>query len=195
MDVRRLSVAVIDANQVRAAILVEGLRAAGIEDVFVIGETTHLLKRLVDLNPDVVIIDLANPSRDALDAMLQVSRVVERPVAMFVDQSDSAMIEAAVDAGVSAYIVDGLKKERVKPIVDMAISRFNAFARLQAELKAAKTELADRKIIEKAKGILMKQKGLNEADAYAAMRTKAMKDSIKLADLAKSIVTAADLLG
>lgn len=195
MEPRRLSVAVIDANQVRAAILVEGLRAAGIEDVFVIGETAHLLKRLVDLNPDVVIIDLASPSRDTLDAMLQVSRVVERPVAMFVDQSDTAMIEAAVDAGVSAYIVDGLKKERVKPIVDMAISRFNAFARLQAELKAAKSELADRKVIEKAKGILMKQKGLNEAEAYALMRTKAMKDSIKLVDLAKSIVTAADLLG
>jgi two-component system, response regulator / RNA-binding antiterminator len=195
MESRRLSVAVIDANQVRAAILVEGLRAAGIEDVFVIGETAHLLKRLVDLNPDVVIIDLASPSRDTLDAMLQVSRVVERPVAMFVDQSDTAMIEAAVDAGVSAYIVDGLKKERVKPIVDMAISRFNAFARLQAELKAAKSELADRKVIEKAKGILMKQKGLNEAEAYALMRTKAMKDSIKLVDLAKSIVTAADLLG
>jgi response regulator NasT len=195
METRRLSVAVIDENQVRSAILVEGLRAAGIEDVFVIAETAHLLKRLVDLNPDVVIIDLANPSRDALDAMLQVSRVVERPVAMFVDQSDTAMIEAAVDAGVSAYIVDGLKKERVKPIVDMAISRFNAFARLQAELKAARTELADRKVIEKAKGILMKQKGLNEAEAYALMRTKAMKDSIKLVDLAKSIVTAADLLG
>src|SRR6516225_4970167 len=112
-------VAVVDDNSVRAAILVDGLREAGVADVVVIPTTVSLVRRLADIDPDVVIIDLANPSRDVLEQMFQVSRVVSRPVAMFVDHSDETMIRAAVDAGVSAYIVDGLRKERVKPIVDI----------------------------------------------------------------------------
>lgn len=111
----KLSVAVIDENSVRAAILVEGLQAAGVGTVTVIAERNFLLRRVAELNPDVVIIDLENPSRDVLEQMFQVSRVVQRPVAMFVDQSDSASIQASVDAGVSAYIVDGLRKERIRP--------------------------------------------------------------------------------
>src|SRR3546814_661560 len=128
-----LKVAVIDENHVRAAILEDGLRMAGYSEVTVISEMTSLLRRLVDLEPDVVIIDLENPSRDVLEQMFQVSRVVARPVAMFVDQSDTAMTEAAIDAGVSAYLVDGLKKERVKSIVDMAIRRYKVFSRMSGE--------------------------------------------------------------
>ncbi len=190
-----LSVAVIDANLVRAAILEDGLRAAGITSVTVICETANLLKKLVSLDPDVVIIDLEDPSRDVLEQMFQVSRLVQRPVAMFVDQSDGAMIQAAVDAGVSAYVVDGLKKERVKAIVDMAISRFNAFGRLTRELEQAKSELADRKIIERAKGILMKSRNLGEEEAYALLRKTAMRETRKLVEIARSVVTAAGLLG
>src|SRR5208337_3417319 len=107
-----------------------GLREAGYADIMRINETAALLKQLDALDPDVVLIDLENPSRDTLENMFTISRAVRRPVAMFVDQSDAAMIEAAVDAGVSAYIVDGLRKERVKAILNMAISRFNAFERL-----------------------------------------------------------------
>ena len=194
MSAKSFSVAIIDANQVRAAILEDGLRTSGVDSVTIIREGTNLLRRLVDLDPDVVIIDLENPSRDELEQMFQVSRVVARPVAMFVDRSDTAMIEAAVDAGVSAYIVDGLKRERVKAIVDMAISRFNAFARLQGELDAARSDLADRKIIDRAKGILMSSRNLSEADAYDLLRKTAMSQNRKMADIAHSVVIAAGLL-
>lgn len=194
MSVKSFSVAIIDANHVRAAILEEGLRTSGVDSVTVIREGTNLLRRLVDLDPDVVIIDLENPSRDELEQMFQVSRVVARPVAMFVDRSDTAMIEAAVDAGVSAYIVDGLKRERVKAIVDMAISRFNAFSRLQSELEEARSDLADRKIIERAKGILMSARNLSEADAYDLLRKTAMSQNRKMAEIAHSVVIAAGLL-
>ncbi|WP_181699469.1 ANTAR domain-containing response regulator [Chthonobacter albigriseus] len=188
-------VAVIDDNQVRAAILEDGLRAAGAVEITVLTGMANLLKRLVALDPDVVIIDLENPSRDVLEQMFQVSRVVSRPVAMFVDQSDAQMIEAAVDAGVSAYVVDGLKKERIKAIVDMAISRFNAFSKLKRELDEAKSELAERKLIERAKGILMKHRGLSEAEAHAALRKTAMNENKRMAEIAQSVITAASLLG
>ena len=187
-------VAVVDDNSVRAAILVDGLREARVADVVVIPTTVSLVRRLADIDPDVVIIDLANPSRDVLEQMFQVSRVVSRPVAMFVDHSDETMIRAAVDAGVSAYIVDGLRKERVKPIVDMAISRFDAFDRLQRELAAAKNELAARKLIDRAKGILMQTHGISEDDAYGRLRQTAMNEKRKIADIAQSLITAAALL-
>ncbi|MFN4281323.1 MAG: ANTAR domain-containing response regulator [Alphaproteobacteria bacterium] len=194
MSDKRLSIAIIDENQLRAAILEDGLRASGVETVTVIRDRVNLLRKLVMIDPDVVIIDLENPSRDELEQMFQVSRVVARPVAMFVDQSDSAMIEAAVDAGVSAYVVDGLKGERIKAVVDMAISRFNAFSRLQGELEQARSELADRKVIDQAKGILMKSKGLSEQEAYELMRKTAMNQNRKLAEIAQSVVIAAGLL-
>src|SRR6187397_2447485 len=152
-------IVIVDKNPIRAAILEDGLREAGHVQVVRIAETSHLLARIYAVDPDVILIDLENPSRDVLEQMFQVSRAVQRPVAMFVDQSDSASIEASVDAGVSAYIVDGLKKERVKHILDLCISRFNAFARLQGELDRAKSELEARKVIDRAKGILMKIKG------------------------------------
>jgi response regulator NasT len=193
MTKSRLTIAVVDLSRARAAIVEEGLRAAGVDRVVVIADTGDLLQRLAEVNPDVVVIDLESPSRDLLEQMFQVSRVVERPVAMFVDQSDTAMMQAAVDAGISAYVVDGLKPDRVKPIIDIAILRFNAFARLQKELSEAKTELADRKVIDRAKGLLMAAKGMSEEDAYALIRRTAMNEKRKLADIARSIVTAAEL--
>ena len=120
----------------------------------------ELLRQIVEADPDVIFIDLENPNRDVLEQMFQVSRSVRRPIAMFVDRSDTASIEAAIDAGVSAYVVDGLRKERVKPILDMTISRFNAFNRLREELDRTKQALEDRKVIEKAKGILMKTRAI-----------------------------------
>jgi two-component system, response regulator / RNA-binding antiterminator len=123
-----------------------------------------------------------------------VSRIVRRPIAMFVDQSDAGTTAAAIDAGVSAYIVDGLKKERIKTILDLCISRFNAFSRLQDELDRARSALDERKVIDRAKGILMKAKGLSEEEAYALMRRTAMNENKRIADLAQSVVTAAELL-
>jgi response regulator NasT len=127
--------------------------------------------------------------------MFQLSRSVKRPIAMFVDRSDRASIEAAVEAGVSAYVVDGLKQDRVKPILDMAISRFNAFSRLTRELEEARGELEERKLIERAKGILMKSRRLSEEEAYALLRKTAMNQNRKIVEIAQSLVTAAGLLG
>jgi response regulator NasT len=187
-------IVIVDENPIRAAILEEGLREAGFIAVEHIREMHNLLARIYALDPDVIVIDLENPSRDVLEQMFQVSRAVRRPIAMFVDQSDSDSIRASVDAGVSAYIVDGLKKERLKPILDLCISRFNAFARLQDELDRTKSALEDRKAIDRAKGILMKLKGLTEDEAYVLLRSTAMREKKKIGDIAQSIITAAELL-
>jgi response regulator NasT len=188
-----LKILVIDENPIRRAILQAGLREAGFGNVVLVGNTTGLLDQVYRIDPDVILIDLENPSRDVIEQMFQVSRIVRRPIAMFVDQSDRATIEAAVDAGVSAYIVDGLKKERVKHILDLCISRFNVFSRLQDELDRTKSALEARKVIDRAKGILMKAKGLSEEDAYALLRKTAMNEKRKIADVAQSVVTAAEL--
>jgi response regulator NasT len=187
-------IVIVDESPIRAAILEEGLREAGFTDVVRIGEMQSLLSRIYALDPDVIVIDLENPSRDILEQMFQVSRAVRRPIAMFVDQSDAASIQASVDAGVSAYIVDGLKKERLKPILDLCISRFNAFSRLQDELDRTKSALEDRKVIDRAKGILMKLKGLTEDEAYVLLRSTAMREKKKIGEIAQSILTASELL-
>jgi len=186
-------IAIVDESPIRAAILEEGLREAGYTEVVRIGEMQSLLSRIYALDPDVIVIDLENPSRDILEQMFQVSRAVRRPIAMFVDQSDTASIQASVDAGVSAYIVDGLKKERLKPILDLCISRFNAFSRLQDELDRTKSALEERKVIDRAKGILMKLKGLTEEEAYVLLRSTAMREK-KIGEIAQSILTASELL-
>ncbi|OQW57080.1 MAG: two-component system response regulator [Proteobacteria bacterium SG_bin9] len=187
-------IVIVDESPIRAAILEEGLREAGFTSVERIGDMHNLLARIYALDPDVILIDLENPSRDVLEQMFQVSRAVRRPIAMFVDQSDSASIQASVDAGVSAYIVDGLKKERIKPILDLCISRFNAFSKLQDELDKTKTALEERKIIDRAKGLLMKLKGLTEEEAYVLMRSTAMREKKKIGEIAQSIITASEIL-
>jgi response regulator NasT len=187
-------IVIVDESPIRAAILQEGLREAGFTDVVRIGEMQSLLSRIYAIDPDVIVIDLENPSRDILEQMFQVSRAVRRPIAMFVDQSDAASIQASVDAGVSAYIVDGLKKERLKPILDLCISRFNAFSKLQDELDRTKSAIEDRKVIDRAKGILMKLKGLTEDEAYVLLRSTAMREKKKIGEIAQSILTASELL-
>jgi response regulator NasT len=188
-----LKIVIVDANPIRAAILEGGLREAGYVNVTRIEDRTGLLARIYAIDPDVILIDLENPSRDELEQMFQVSRAVKRPIAMFVDQSDTASIEASVDAGVSAYIVGNLQKERIKSILDLTISRFNAFARLQSELDRAKSALEERKVIDRAKGILMKAKNLTEEQAYALLRKTAMNENKKIAEVAQSVITAAEL--
>ncbi|ERI15298.1 ANTAR domain-containing response regulator [Brucella tritici] len=189
-----LTILIIDENAIRSSIIEEGLREAGHGKVVVINEMHGIARMIETLNPDVIVIDIENPNRDMMEHLFQLTRTVSRPIAMFVDRSDTASIEAAVEAGVSAYIVDGLKKERVKPILDMAVSRFNAFSRLQRELADAKSALEERKVVERAKGILMKMRGLSEEDAFALLRQTAMNEKKKMSDIAQSIVTAAGLL-
>ena len=189
-----LKILVIDKDPIRRAILDAGLREAGFANVILLGETSGLLNHIYRIDPDVILIDLENPSRDVLEQMFQVSRVVRRPIAMFVDQSDRETTRAAVEAGVSAYIVDGLKQGRVKDILELCISRFNAVARLQDELDRAKSALEERKTIDRAKGILMQAKGLSEEQAYALLRRTAMNEKRKIAEVAQAVITASELL-
>jgi response regulator NasT len=188
-------IVIIDDSGARATVLEEGLRDAGYDDIHVVPPRGAFVARLERMAPDVVLMDLGNPSRDALEEMLIVSRALAKPIAMFVDQSDDSMIGAAIDAGISAYVVDGLRKERVKPIIDLAIRRFNAFSKMQAERDEAVSQLADRKTIDRAKAILMSTRGLSEPDAYALLRTTAMNQGKKMVDVAAALITASDLLG
>jgi len=189
-----MRIAVVDESDLRAAVVEEGLREAGFRDIFRVPPRGAFVADIEKLSPDVVIFDLGSPSRDTLEEMLAVSRALARPIAMFVDHSDDHMIGAAIDAGVSAYVVDGLRKDRVKPILDLAIRRFNAFANLQKELTEARTALAERRIVDKAKLYLMATRKLNEADAYALLRGTAMRQSKRIAEIAQALLTAAELL-
>lgn len=195
MSEQALHILIIDNNRLRASIIEDGLREGACVRVTVLDDTTKLLRRIVEIDPDVVFIDLQNSNRDVLEHMFEVSRAVKRPIAMFVDQSDQASIEAAIEAGVSAYVVDGLKKERVRSILDTAISRFNAFERLKRELEEAKNQLADRKVIERAKALLMQTREMSEPDAYSLLRKTAMNQNRRIAEIAESLVLAAGLLG
>lgn len=195
MPAAALNILVIDENRIRAAIIEAGLREGGHERVTVVSDVVGIARRIAEIEPDVIVIDLENPNRDMLESMFQLSRAVKRPIAMFVDRSDSQSIEAAIEAGVSAYVIDGLRKERVKPILDMAISRFNAFSRMARELEEARGELEHRKIIDRAKGILMKSRGLSEEEAYKLLRKTAMNQNRKIADVAQGLVMAAELIG
>jgi response regulator NasT len=188
-----LKIVIVDDSPLRTAILEDGLCESGYVNVVRIENTRDLLARIYSIDPDVILIALENPSRDVLEQMFQVSRAVKRPIAMFVDQTDAASIQASVDAGVSAYIVDGLKKERIKSILDLCISRFNAFSRLQTELEQTRSALAERKVIDRAKGILMTVKNLSEDAAYALLRRTAMNENRKIAEVAQSVITAAEL--
>jgi len=188
-------IVIIDDSGARATVLEEGLREAGYDDIHLVPPRGAFVARLERMAPDVVLMDLGNPSRDTLEEMLAVSCAPAKPVILFVDESDDTRIASAIDAGVSAYVVDGLRKERVKPILDLAIRRFNAFARMQAELDEARTQLADRKTIDRAKTILMGSRGLSEPDAYALLRSTAMNQGKKIVDVAAALITASDLLG
>ena len=192
---RPLKIAIIDDSAARASVIEEGLRDAGINDIETLTDRTNLVRRLAEIAPDVVLLNLTNPSRDALEESFLISRSVNRPIAMFVDQSDEEMTLASVDAGVSAYVVDGFRKDRIKPILDLAIRRFNAFARLQADLAEARGELAELRIVDEAKRLLMKRRKLSEPEAYKLLRSHAMQSNQRIVDVAGAIVTAEKLLG
>jgi two-component system, response regulator / RNA-binding antiterminator len=190
-----MRIAIIDDSAARAAVIEEGLREAGLSHIVVFGERAGIVARIEEYAPDVILIDLANPRRDELEEALAVSRALARPVAMFVDQSDDAAMEAAIDAGVSAYVVDGFAKARIKPVLDLAIRRFNAFARLRAELDEAKNALAERKAVDAAKALLMKKRQIDEPEAYAQLRKAAMDSGRRISEVADALLTAEKLMG
>jgi response regulator NasT len=189
-----LSIAVVEQDHDRALMIVDGLRDSGDYEITVIGDVTGLARRLAALSPDVVLIDFENPDRDVLDALTLASAPTDRPVAMFVDRADDGVMHAAIEAGVSAYVVGGLSRDRIRPVLTAAIARFHYVARLRSELAATKTALEERKVVDRAKGMLMKAKGLSEDEAYAALRRAAMAQGRKVADISHALITAADLL-
>lgn len=191
---QKLSIVIVERDRERAHLIVDALRQAGEHDIFVIAEETGLARRIAERKPDLVLIDLANPSRDVLEELTLASGPMERPVAMFVDRSDPGLTKAAIEAGVSAYVVDGLRADRIRPILDAAIARFHLFQRMRSELAATRAALEERKVIDRAKGVLMRMRGLSEDEAYALLRRTAMDQKRRIADVAQALVTAADLL-
>lgn len=190
-----MRIAIVDESASRASVIEEGLAQLPGCELFVLTERHGLLARIEEIAPDIVLIDLGNPSRDVLEEYFAVSRALARPIAMFVDESDEESIGASIDAGVSVYVVDGFAANRIRPVVDLALRRFNAFARLQADLAEAKGRLAEREAIDKAKRILMQSKGVTEPEAYAELRRAAMSSSRRIADIAEAVITAHELLG
>lgn len=189
-----LSIIVVEANRDRALQIVDSLRDAGYEKIHVIAEATSLQRKIGAFQPDMVLIDMADPSRDMLEEMALASGPLERPVAMFVDQSDDDLTAAAIEAGVSAYVVDGLRPGRVKPVLDAAIARFRMFERMRTELAETKRALEERKVIDRAKGMVMKARGIDEDEAYALLRKAAMNQGKRLAEVAEALVSSAGLL-
>ncbi|MDB6454060.1 ANTAR domain-containing response regulator [Falsirhodobacter sp. 20TX0035] len=191
---KRLSIVLVDPDEHRAAPIVEGLRELGDHDIHVITEARDLPARIAAHRADIVLIDLANPSRDVLEELALASGPLDRPVAMFVTHSDEELTRAAIEAGVSAYVVDGLRADRVKPVLDAAIARFRMFQRMRTELLATRAALEERKVIDRAKAILMRARGIEEEAAYALLRKTAMDQGKRIGDIAQQIVMAAGLL-
>lgn len=189
-----MRIILIDENKARAAIIAEGLSSFSEIDLHIVSDRHGIAKTIAEINPDVILIDLGNPSRDILEEYFNVSRAVARPIAMFVDESDDDTIGQAIDAGVSAYIVDGLAPKRLRSILDLAIRRFNVFARLQGELQEAKDALAARDVIAKAKQILMEQKQIGETQAYKMLRNQAMNNNRRIVEVSEAIIMAHELL-
>lgn len=189
-----LKILVVESDEVRAREIIDALKDGGWSEVLVIATSTALERTLKQHNPDIVLIDLANPDRDTLEHLSLVSNARSRPVAMFVDHSDEVMTQAAIAAGLSAYVVNGLQKDRIKPVLETAIARFRMVAKMQSELDAAKQALTDRKTIDRAKGLLMRARKISEDEAYGLMRKTAMDQGRKVIDVALALVTASELL-
>ncbi|MEL6840545.1 MAG: ANTAR domain-containing protein [Pseudomonadota bacterium] len=189
-----LRILVVEPDQNRVRDIVDALNAAGWSDVKALAQVSALDRTVKEFTPDIVLIDLANPDRDTLEHISYVTETEKRAVALFVDQTDDNLTQAALNAGVSAYVVDGLQMNRIKPVLETAIARFKIMRQMQSELDAAKQALEDRKTIDRAKGILMRQRGLTEDDAYKLLRKAAMDQGRKVIEVAQALVTAADLL-
>jgi len=190
-----MRIAIVDESAARASVIQEGLAALDDCEIFMVTERRGLVARIEQIAPDIVLMDLGNPSRDVLEEYFIVSRALARPIAMFVDESDEESIAASVEAGVSAYVVDGFAAHRIRPLLDLAVRRFNAFARLQSDLAEARGQLAEREAIDKAKRILMQSRKLTEPVAYAELRKAAMNQGRRIVDIAEALITAHGLMG
>lgn len=190
-----MRVLVVDESAVRGEMLRVALLQAGYDVAASLSSPLALLETIERLRPDVIVIDVDSPSRDVLEHLVMVTQHTPRPIVMFAADGSPAAIREATRAGVSAYVVDGLDRKSIKAIVDAAVARFEEFQALRTRLAEANLKLSERKLVEKAKGLLMKQRDMDEDAAYAALRKMAMDRSLKLADVAQRVIDAADFLG
>jgi len=190
-----MRVLVVDESDERAALLSDALTAAGHEVVATLSSPLELLRAVETKLPDVIVIDTESPTRDVLEHVVIVSQSSPRPIVMFASDSGGMAIRDAVRAGVSAYVVDGMDSNRVNSIVEVACARFEEFQRLKIELAEANLKLSERKLVERAKGLLMQSRGLSEDDAYHALRKLAMAKKQRLGDVAQQVIDTAELLG
>jgi response regulator NasT len=187
-------VLVVETDAGRAAAVEEGLTDANAKVVTMLDTDVDIHARVRDLRPDIVMVCCARPGRDILENMHEISATNPRPIILFVDESDEEMTKEAVNAGVAAYVVDGLKPSRIAPLMDIAILRFQLFQGLRLELKDSKEKLAARKVIDRAKGILMKNQQISEDEAYRRLRDKAMRESKPLSEIAEQVISVSRLL-
>jgi two-component system, response regulator / RNA-binding antiterminator len=190
-----MRVLVVDDSDERAALLREALTVAGHEVVASLSSPLELLRAVETLLPDVIVIDTESPTRDVLEHVVIVSQSSPRPIVMFASDAGGVAIRDAVRAGVSAYVVDGMDSSRVNSIVEVACARFEEFQRLKIELAEANLKLSERKLVERAKGLLMQSRGLSEDDAYHALRKLAMAKKQRLGDIAQQVIDTVELLG
>lgn len=191
---KSLSVLLIDDNPARAEIVEMGLRTAGYILLERLSGTQDLPKRVSELHPDVIVVSIDSPSRDTIEDMRRTTNQQPRPIALFVDHSDPATIAAAMEAGVSAYVVKGLAEDRVRPVVDVAVAHFNRYHSMREELDRARLSLVERKAVDRAKGLLMEQRGLSEEAAYKLLRKLAMDQNKRIGEVANDVVTYAKVL-
>ena len=190
-----IRVLLVDETFERAALLRHALQEAGYRIAAHVSSSADLPGLVNELKPDVIIVDTDSPERDTLEHVCVISRDQPRPIVMFSHDGDTEKIRAAIRAGVSAYVVDGIKGERLRSIMDVATARFHEYQTLRHELHKAETQLAERKDVERAKGILMKQRGWSEDEAFQALRKMAMDKGIKLSEVAQQVLSIAELLG
>lgn len=189
-----MRVMLVDDDRDRSALLRQALRESGNEVVGELSTTSDLLTAVAHLQPDVVLIDVDAPSRDTLESLGQIARDRPRPIVLFAAKSDTETIRRAMRAGVSAYVVDGMAASRLKSVIEVAIARFDEHQALRRELEETKNRLADRRDIDRAKGVLMQRRKLSENDAYELLRKMAMDRNLRLGDAARALLAAADLI-
>lgn len=190
----KLRVLLVDDNKDRSHILEQALLEADYDVVTRVDKNINLTLEVSRVLPDVVIIDMGSPDRDTLESMQLINKEFPRPIVMFTDNEDRKVMQSAMKAGVSAYIVDGLSSSRVKPIVDVAIARFHEFQSLKDELKRTQTILEDRQVIEQAKRVIIKQRGVNEDEAYKVLRSTAMSNNKRIVEVAQELIAVAEML-
>ena len=183
-----------ESEALRSRSLRIGLLQNGCNIVAVLPADVFLPERLAQIGPDMIIVDAESQARDTLEHVVMATRDARRPIVLFTEDNDTTHVRAAIAAGVTAYVVAGLAPERVRPVLDVALARFQHEEHMRRELADARNQLTERKAIDRAKGLLMQRQGLSEDEAYARLRKTAMDKGLKLADVAQRILDVADLL-